>query len=246
MRRFRADLHIHTILSACADLEMSPANIVRTAKERNIDLIAVTDHNSTLQGRLVKELAEESGLALLLGTEVTTREEVHCLAYFGDMTSLELFQAYLDYHLPSVPYLPEKFGYQALVDREEKIIRLFEEYLNVALDQSIDQVEQEVHRLGGLFIPAHIERPMFGIFNQLGFVPESLICDAMGLMPQSKEEEIRKKFRIGPGIPFLKASDAHTLEEIGSGCTWFEMEELTFEEIKMALGCLDGRRTTTE
>ena len=145
-----------------------------------------------------------------------------------------------------MPYLPEKFGYQALVDRDEKIVRLFEEYLNVALDQSIDQGEQEVHRLGGLFITAHIERPMFGIFNQLGFVPESLVCDAMGMMPQSKEDEIRKKFRIDASISFLKASDAHTLEEIGSGCTWFELEELTFEEIKMALRCLDGRRTMTE
>ena len=246
MRRFRADLHIHTVLSACADLEMSPAKIVRMAKDRNIDLIAVTDHNSTLHCRLVKELAEESGLNVLLGEEVTTREEVHCLAYFGDLTSLDLFQEYLGNHLPSVPYLPEKFGYQALVDRKEMIIRLFEEYLNVALDQSIDQVEQEVHRLGGLFVPAHIERQMFGIFNQLGFVPESLVCDAMGLMPQSKEAEIRIKFGINDNIPLLKASDAHTLEEIGSGVTWFELQEPTFEEIKKALGCREGRKTTTE
>ena len=148
MKRFRADLHIHTVLSACADLDMSPAKIVSIAKDKNLDLIGITDHNTTLHCKLVKELAEERGLAVLCGTEVTTREEVHCLAYFKDLATLGIFQKFLDSHLPTIPYLPEQFGYQALVDRGEKIIRLIDGYLNVALDQSIDQVEQEVHRLG--------------------------------------------------------------------------------------------------
>jgi PHP family Zn ribbon phosphoesterase len=162
MRRFRADLHIHTVLSACADLEMSPVNIVNVAKARNLDLIGITDHNSTLHCSLVKTLAEENGLELLLGAEVTTREEVHCLAYFPHMETLELFQQYLEQHLPKICFKPEQMGFQPLVDRDDQIIRLVEEYLNVALDQGIDQVEQEVHKLGGLFVPAHIERPSMG------------------------------------------------------------------------------------
>lgn len=246
MKRFRADLHIHTVLSACADLEMSPAAIVRIAKEKNIDLIGITDHNTTLHCSLVTEMAGEIGLNVLCGVEVTTREEVHCLAYFKDLPTLALFQKYLDSYLPSIPYMPGKFGYQALVDREEKIIRLIEEYLNVALNQSIDQVEQEVHRLGGLFVPAHIERPMFGIFNQLGFIPDTLVCDAMGIMYRSSEAEIRNKFRLATGMALLKASDAHSPDEIGSGCTWFEMNEFSFEEIKKALLGIEGRKTTIE
>lgn len=246
MRRFRADLHIHTVLSACADLEMSPAAIVRIAKDRNIDLIGITDHNTTLHCSLVKEIAGEKGLNVLCGVEVTTREEVHCLAYFEDLPALALFQKYLDSYLPSIPYLPGQFGYQALVDREEKIIRLIDEYLNVALNQSIDQVEQEVHRLGGLFVPAHIERPMFGLFNQLGFLPDTLVCDAMGIMYRSSEAEVRNKFRLAAGMALIKASDAHSPGEIGSGCTWFKMNEFSFEEIKKALLGIEGRKTTIE
>ena len=117
MKKFRADLHIHTVLSACATLDMSPVNIVNAAKDKNIDLIAITDHNSTLHCKLVKELADEKGLAVLFGAEVTTREEVHCLAYFGDLASLEQVQGYIDSHLPLIPYLPEHFGHQALVDK---------------------------------------------------------------------------------------------------------------------------------
>jgi PHP family Zn ribbon phosphoesterase len=245
MKEFKADLHIHTVLSACANLEMSPSKIVGMAKERGIDLIGITDHNSTLHCKLVKELAEEQGLSVLLGVEVTTQEEVHCLAYFEDIKTLELFQDYLDSHLPSIKYKPEKFGYQALVDKDEKIIKMIDGYLNVALNQSIDQVEQEVHRLNGLFVPAHIERPMFGLFNQLGFVPDGLECDAMGIMRHSSENEIRGKFNICEGIPVLKSSDAHSLASVGSGYTCFDVSDLSFGEIKKALKGIEGRKTRT-
>jgi 3',5'-nucleoside bisphosphate phosphatase len=246
MRRFRADLHIHTVLSACADLDMSPGAIVRMAKVKNIDLIGITDHNSTLHCSLVKELAEKQGLAVLCGAEVTTREEVHCLTYFKDLQTLGLFQEYLEANLPGIPYQPEKFGYQVLVDKNEKVVRLIERYLNVALNQGIDQVQQEVHRLGGLFVPAHIERPLFGIINQLGFIPDKLDCDALGIMYQSQENEIRKRYSLPENIALVKASDAHSLNEIGSGCTWFEINEPTFEEIKKALIGHEGRRTIAE
>ncbi|MQK95701.1 histidinol-phosphatase, partial [Escherichia coli] len=36
MKDFRADLHIHTVLSPCADVEMSPSNIVRVALEKGL------------------------------------------------------------------------------------------------------------------------------------------------------------------------------------------------------------------
>lgn len=245
MRSYRTDLHVHTVLSACADLEMSPGNIVAIAKQRQLDMIGITDHNSTLNCAVALELAHENGLELLLGTEVTTKEEVHCLAYFEDLESLSLFQQYLDKHLPALPYNPENFGYQAIVDRNEQIISLVDTYLNAALTQSIDEVEQEVHRLEGLFIPAHIERPMYGIINQLGFIPANLGFDALGIMSRSNPAEIRGKYRLSQSVPLIKASDAHSLEEIGKGSCTFEIKELSFREIKMALKGIEGRHIAT-
>jgi 3',5'-nucleoside bisphosphate phosphatase len=246
MRQFRADLHIHTVLSACADLGMSPEAIVGKAKEKKIDVIGITDHNSTLQCGLVMEIAQEEGLATLCGVEVTTREEVHCLAYFKDKETLKSFQDYLEVHLPVIRYRPEKFGYQVVVDRNEKIRQVIGNYLNVGLNQGIDEVEQEVHRLGGLFVPAHIERPLFGIISQLGFMPGQLECDAYGIMSHSREADIRNKYSLAAGIPLIRASDAHCPEDIGSGCTVFVMNEPTFEEIKKALKGLEGRKTIVD
>lgn len=246
MRQFRADLHIHTVLSACANLDMSPAAIVRTALDRKLDIIAVTDHNSTLQCCLAKELGEEEGLTVLCGVEVTTREEVHCLAYFRDMFSLGMFQEYLDEHLPSFSYLPEKFGYQVVVDRNDKITEIIGKYLNVGIHQGIDQVEHRVHRLGGIFVPAHIERPLFGIISQLGFLPEDLKPDALGIMSHSFGPDIRSRYGIPGSVPLIKASDAHRLEDIGCGYTGFELEEPTFDEILKALHGRDGRKIIAE
>ena len=43
MRWFRADLHVHTVLSPCAAVEMTPRNIVRHAQAAGIDIVAITD-----------------------------------------------------------------------------------------------------------------------------------------------------------------------------------------------------------
>ena len=65
-------------------------------------------------------------------------------------------------------------------------------------------------------------------------------------MHHSSEAEIRRRFRLDSGTALIKASDAHSLEDIGAGCTWFELNDLSFDEIKKALLGLDGRKTTVE
>ena len=92
MKTRYADLHIHTVLSPCGDLEMSPANILRTARQKGLDIIGITDHNSTREAKIIRDAAENTGLFVLAGAEVTTREEVHCLAFFEEDGQLTDFQ----------------------------------------------------------------------------------------------------------------------------------------------------------
>ena len=66
MNRYKVDLHIHTCLSPCGSLDMSPQVIVETALSRGLDAIAVTDHNSTLQCPEVQALGKELGLKVCL------------------------------------------------------------------------------------------------------------------------------------------------------------------------------------
>ncbi len=96
MQAFRADLHIHTVLSPCGDLDMNPRSIVQLAKQRGMDIIGVTDHNSTLHSSLIKQLGEKEGLFVLQGVEVTTKEEVHCLCFFSSNEQAASFQQFIN------------------------------------------------------------------------------------------------------------------------------------------------------
>jgi predicted metal-dependent phosphoesterase TrpH len=118
MRDFRADLHIHTVLSPCGDLRMSPANIISEAVKKGIDIIGITDHNTTKHCGLISRLAAQHGIFTMTGAEVTTKEEVHCLAFFENSDTLEIFQNYLDDNLPEIMNVPEIFGDQVEVDED--------------------------------------------------------------------------------------------------------------------------------
>ena len=122
MNDYRADLHIHSVLSPCGDLDMSPLAIVREACRKGLDIIGISDHNTTRHAALMTELGRENGLFVLPGVEINTKEEIHCLAFFETLDILNKFQNYLDMHLPDIKNDPVKFGYQVELDRDEHII----------------------------------------------------------------------------------------------------------------------------
>jgi len=241
MNQYRADLHIHTVLSPCADLEMTPANIVQRAKETGLQIIGITDHNSTKNALLVKKLSEKEGIFVLTGAEVTTKEEVHCLAFFEFENQLTQFQQFLDDRKTIIPNPDGHFGYQPVVDENDNIIELIPYYLPAALKSGINEIQKKVETLNGIFIPAHVDRPSNGLFSQLGFVPPGLKFDAMGISRFSSEKDVRKHYVIEKEITLIRNSDAHYLQQIGEIYTSFYLSEMIFSEIKIALNQQDGR-----
>lgn len=234
MKAFKADLHIHTCLSPCGDLEMSPCNIINTACERGLDIIAITDHNSTRNVKTCQEISENRDLFVIGGCEVTTLEEVHCLAYFPDINSLDDFQDYLDVHLPDIENNPKKFGYQVAVDKFDTIIYEESRLLVAALDQDIETVANKVISLGGIFIPAHIDKSKNSVISQLGFLPSNLSLDALELSPNTCLSTYKSIF---PGLAshiFIQSSDAHYLPDIAKVHTIFYLEEANWTNFKLA------------
>lgn len=242
MRDFRADLHIHTVLSPCGDLRMSPANIVSEAVKKGIDIIGITDHNTTRHCRLISRLAAQHGIFTMTGAEVTTKEEVHCLAFFENSDTLEVFQNYLDDNLPEVMNVPEIFGDQVEVDEDENIIYTEKKLLTNALNVSLEELEEFIHSNNGLFIPAHINRPKNSLYSQLGFLPDGLKADALELSLKNNAESFLAGHREVNGSTIITTSDSHFPENIGSSVTHFHIEKPCFAEIKMALANEQERR----
>ena len=242
---YRADLHIHTLLSPCADLEMTPANIVERAKEKGLQIIGITDHNSTKNALLVKKLAQKEGIFVLTGAEVTTKEEVHVLAFFEFDSELQSFQQFLDENTTIIPNPDGHFGYQPVVDENDNILELIPNYLPAALKKSINEIQQEVEKLSGIFIPAHVDRPANGIFSQLGFIPAGLKYDALGISSISSRKHVQKHHVLQKEITFICNSDAHFLHQIGEIYSVFYLDRISFSEIKYALNQQNGRFVKT-
>ena len=241
MKKFRADLHIHTVLSPCADLEMSPDRIVQLALESGLDIIAVTDHNSTRQCAMVKEHAKNTSLLVLNGCEINSREDVHALCLFPDDDTRDKFQHFIDQYLPEIPNRPEYHGHQVLVDRKNQITEYLPYYLANPLSIDLESIEKYTHQLNGLFIPAHIDRPFNSLYSQLLFLPHELKVDGMQISKYANEQEVRRQYDIHSDISLITASDAHYVDNIGSAHTSCYLYEPSFTELKWALNHKNGR-----
>jgi PHP family Zn ribbon phosphoesterase len=231
----KADLHVHTVLSPCGDLDMSPRAIIAAAKRRGIEILGITDHNSTRQIPVMQQVARQEGILLLAGVEVATREEVHCLAFFPGDEQLNAFQHYLDLYLPAIPNDPARFGYQVVVDADDQILYEETRLLISAIDQGIEEIERAVHALDGLFIPAHVDKSRNSIFSQLGFIPPTLACDALEISARATPSTLLATTPRTRQHALLQSSDAHYLHEIGTVYTELHPRDDSFEAIRDAV-----------
>ena len=239
MRAYRADLHLHTCLSPCADILMSPRKVAAAAKNRSLDLVGVCDHNSAENVGAVAEAAGRLGIRAFPGLEITSREEVHVLALFDEAEAARSLQEQIYAHL-SGENDPDVFGLQVVASAEDEVLGFCPKFLAGAASLSLTEVVEAIHDLGGLAVAAHADREGFGLVGQLGLIPEDLPLDALEVSPRLSFEEGRRVF--GRCRSLVASSDAHSLEDIGRASTSFWLEEGTVEEIGLAFKGLRERR----
>lgn len=240
LRAFKADLHIHTCLSPCGDWEMSPSGIIVKSRKMDLDLIAICDHNSAENAGAVMKAGAEQGVSVLPGMEVCSKEEVHVIAIFDELSRATDMQEYIYAHLPG-QNSPDVFGYQVVADENNEVRGENNRLLIGATDLGLHEIVNHIHFLGGLGFASHIDRQAFSIISQLGFVPPDIPLDGVEVSSFAKPEYDDKKYPGAEKLPFITSSDAHFIDDIGKVRTVFMLFEPTVSEIRMALKGSQGR-----
>ena len=224
------DLHIHSCLSPCANLEMSPSEIVTRAVAAGIDGIALTDHQSARNTPAIAECARRAGLKCLFGMEVQTAEEAHTVALFDTTEQALALTDWVYAAMPKRVNDPETFGDQPVVTWDDDIVEMEWRILAMGCRRTIPETAAKVHELDGLYIAAHIDRPNFSVISALGAIPEPLpttncqqpttkYFDAVELSRTADESLWLPK---AAGYAVIRSSDAHNLDDVVR--VWTEAE----------------------
>jgi len=240
VKPYIAELHSHTVLSPCAEVEMIPPLIVQTAIEKGINLLAVTDHNASANVVAVQRAAQDTGMIVLPGMELQTREEVHLLCLFDTLEQMEAWQNLVDEHLPPLENDIEHFGEQFVVDETGEFVRRETQLLLTSTDLSLEEAVRAVDSIEGLAIPAHIDRKANGLLALLGFVPANVTIEALELSRHISVDVAPLRYPQIRGYPLVRDGDAHRLNEF-LGVNEFLLESPTVAELKLALRRENGR-----
>jgi len=242
LKIFRLDLHIHTTLSPCTELgEMTPRAIVRASIEKGLDMIAICDHNSSRNAAATIRAAEGSSVKVIPGLEITSSEEVHVIGLFPSVNEAQLAQDEVYSRLAGFND-EQAIGYQVVVDEFDMVEDMEQALLIGATTLNIYKVVDLIHGLGGLAVASHVDRTGFGIFSQLGFIPDDLRFDALEISKHSNSDSAKKKFGQPSNCPLVTSSDAHYVSDIGTVYTEAKMSKPSFEELRSALHEIDGRK----
>lgn len=242
LRRLRADLHIHTCLSPCGELSMSPRAVVARALEVGLDMIAVTDHNTTANAAAVIQAAAGTPLAVLPGIELTTAEEAHILGLFEPDADLAIFQKAVDRRLPDVPAARKFVKDQVLVDADDFVTGFLDRPLFGATTLDVRAAVDLIRGSGGMALACHIDREAFSLVSQLGFIPPDISLDGLEVSPRVSADEARRTAAPFGPLPVVRFSDAHKPEEIGAATTEFLGARPDLKEFRLALAGAEGRR----
>ena len=233
----RADLHVHTCLSPCADEAMTPAAIAREARRNGLGLIGICDHNSAENVAAARRAGAREGVTVVGGMEITTREEIHIMGFFEGDEDVMAMQDIVYAHL-SGENDSERFGYQVVMDENDRAVALNERLLIGATDLPVEGVVDAIHGLGGVVIASHVNRGAFSITSQLGFIPPSLALDGVEVARAGGGAETGGDWL---GLSVVTSSDAHSLQDIGRACSVLHVGAPSFGELSRALRGDDGR-----
>lgn len=243
MQQLLADFHVHTLLSPCAAVEMTPNHIMLRAAQYGVGAVAITDHNASGNVEAALEAGERYGVKVFPGMEVECQEEAHIVVLFDTLEQLRSWQGIVDEHMNGLANNSEKFGAQFIVDADDNFVREEERLLIAPIGMTAAQVVEQTKALGGIALAAHVDRPAYSLVGQLGFIEPDFGFAAAEISQLGWTKGLQSKLqRVTGFLPYVTDSDAHTMLDFLQGPkNMLTVSELNVHEIALALEHREGR-----
>lgn len=229
--KYYYDLHMHSCLSPCGDMDMTPNNIVGMSKLLGLDVIALTDHNSVLNCEAVMKLGAENGLCVIPGMELTTMEEIHVVCLFPTYEKALQWNDYVRAHQMQFPNRVDIYGRQVIMNEKDEEIGEVENLLILATDISVMDVKTLVESYDGVCYPAHINRDSMSIISSLGDIPPECDFKTAEVSSSGDVEKLKERYPILNDMLIVRDSDAHYLQNMRDAENFFDLPQLRIDAV---------------
>ncbi len=234
MKKYYYDLHIHSCLSPCGDDDSTPNNIAGMATISELDIVALTDHNTCKNCPAFFAAAEKYGIIPIAGMELTSAEDIHVVCLFESLDDALKFDEFVYTKRILIKNRPEFFGEQLILNENEEVVGKEEFLLSNATSLSLEEILPCVKSFGGIAYPAHIDRDANGIVAILGTVPKDTAYRLFEINSKEKVGEFAALYEI-PKNRFIVSSDAHSLEGIRDKENYFLLPEGDADSVRAEL-----------
>lgn len=229
------DLHLHSCLSPCGDMDMTPNNLVNMAKLLGLDVIALTDHNTSLNCEAAMKVGEAVGILVIPGMELTTAEDIHAVCLFPTLEKALAFSEYVDNNRIKIKNKTQIYGRQVIMNEDDEEVGEIEHLLLPASFITITEAYEKAKEFGGICYPAHIDRDSLSILSVLGEIDPACGFKTAELADLSKLDTLKEQHPILNTLHIVNCSDAHYLENMREAQNTLELPALTREAVLAAL-----------
>lgn len=235
MNKLYYDLHIHSCLSPCAADDMTPGNIIGMAKVKDLDVVALTDHNSCQNLAPFMNIAKRFDIIAIPGIELCTIEDVHVLGLFPTLEDAMEFDEYIYNKLFDFRNERTIIGNQYICDDNDEIVAIEEKLLLNSAIITMDGAYDKIKEHNGIMIPAHIDKPSNSLLSNLGFVPKNSKFSCIEIKFKERQDETIRKNPYLEKCNIIYNSDAHNLSDISEAENYIEVEGITIPDILKAI-----------
>lgn len=233
MSKYYYDLHIHSCLSPCGDDDMTPANIAGMAMLNGLNLVALTDHNTSKNCPAFFRHAKRHGLVPVAGMELTTAEDIHVICLFPTLDGAMEFDGFVEGKRIRIPNRKEIFGNQLIMDENDEVSGEEADLLINATSIDIESAYREVTSRGGACYPAHVDRESGGMIAVLGDMPDSPAYASFELNDKASHDGYLERYPKLREMRYIVSSDAHYLPDISRAENFLELDDEPYSSQKV-------------